>query len=94
MGSQEIHTGHTQENTRPSPSANGLATSLGLSRTSRTWTSISRLMLPVSRDDNGKTVRCVGEHPTLLKPMEEQTFLTIHCKFAYKMARLSCIDAF
>ena len=34
-------------------------------------TSISRLMLPVSKADNGVTVRCVAEHAALEKPLED-----------------------
>ena len=77
-GDQEIHTGHTQEDTRPSMLPNEHTASPGKPRT---WTSISRLMLPVSKGDNGATVRCVAQHPALQKPLEQKTFLTIHCKF-------------
>ena len=77
MGDQEIHTGHTQEDTRPSISHNQNAL---VPTKPRTWTSISRLMLPISKGDNGATVRCVAQHPALEKPLEEKTFLTIHCK--------------
>ena len=78
MGDQEIHTGHSQEDSRPSllNNENNVSPSKA-----RTWTSISRLMLPVSKADNGVTVRCVAEHPALQKPLEQKTFLTIHCKF-------------
>ena len=74
---QEIQSGHRQDNTRASSSGN-----------SRTWVSISRLSLPVSKADNRATVKCLAEHPTLLqKPLEAKANLTIHCKwilyFAY-----------
>ena len=76
MGDQEIHTGHTQEDTRPSllTDENNIISRIK----ARTWTSISRLMLPVSKADNGATVRCVAHHPALEKPLEQNTFLTIH----------------
>ena len=79
MGDQEIHTGHTQEDSRPSL-LNQDNNIISQSK-ARTWTSISRLMLPVSKSDNGATVRCVAQHPALDKPLEQKTFLTIHCKF-------------
>lgn len=81
-GDQEIHTGHTQEDTR-SPGSGPLAAadeSSGNPGKRRTWTSISRLTLPVSKADNGAAVRCLAEHPTLDKPLEAKKFLTIHCK--------------
>ena len=79
MGDQEIHTGHTQEDTRPSllTDENNIISRIK----ARTWASISRLMLPVSKSDNGATVRCVAHHPALEKPLEQKTFLTIHCKY-------------
>ena len=80
MGDQEIHTGHTQEDSRPSL-LNQDNNIISQSK-ARTWTSISRLMLPVSKSDNGATVRCVAQHPALDKPLEQKTFLTIHCKFS------------
>ena len=63
----EIRTGHTQENSRPGNSV-------------RTWTSISRLGLPVSKSDDGATIRCEAEHPALQEPLSARKFLTIHCK--------------
>ena len=66
-GEQELQSGHTQEDTRPSPS-------------SRTWMSVSRLTLPVSEDDNGATIRCSADHPTMETPMATKRQLTIHCK--------------
>ena len=78
MGDQEIHTGHTQEDSRPRLNEEN---NIILPGKVRTWTSISRLMLPVSKSDNGATVRCVAQHPALEKPLEQKTFLTIHCKF-------------
>ena len=77
-GNQEIHTGHTQEDIRPSTLPNEYISS---PLKSRTWTSISRLLLPVSKSDNGATVRCIAQHPALQKPFEQKTFLTIQCKF-------------
>jgi len=63
---QEIRSGHTQENSRPGGSA------------IRTWTSISRLILPVSKSDDGTTIRCEAEHPALQDPLSAKKFLTIH----------------
>jgi len=62
---QEIRSGHTQENSRPSKKA-------------RTWTSISRLMLPVSKADDGATIRCEAEHPALQEALSARKLLTIH----------------
>jgi hypothetical protein len=59
--------GHTQENDRASTEA-------------RTWTSISRLSLPVNKADNGQVVRCTAEHPTLESPMMARTLLSIQCE--------------
>ena len=64
---QEIRSGHTQENSRPGNNV-------------RTWTSISRLTLPVSKADDGATIRCEAEHPALQEPLSARKFLTIHCK--------------
>ena len=64
----EIRTGHTQENSRPGGSK------------VRTWTSISRLVLPVSKSDDGATIRCEAEHPALQEPLSARKLLTIHCK--------------
>ena len=83
MGDQEIHTGHTQEDSRPSL-LNEENNIISQSK-ARTWTSISRLMLPVSKSDNGATVRCVAQHPALEKPLEQKTFLTIHCKYIHSI---------
>ena len=75
-GDQEIIAGHTQENTRPPALdlANGVGAKI------RTWTSISRLVLPVNKGDNGAAVRCVAEHPALpiSRPLKAKKFLTIH----------------
>ena len=68
MDDLEIRSGHTQENSRPS------------GNTVRTWTSISRLVLPVSKSDDGTTIRCKAEHPALQEPLSARKFLTIHCK--------------
>ena len=66
----EIRSGHTQENSRPGKKA-------------RTWTSISRLMLPVSKADDGATIRCEAEHPALQEALSAEKLLTIHCKHYY-----------
>jgi hypothetical protein len=66
---QEINSGHVQEDKRLQGD-NGI----------RTWTSFSRLTLPVSKDDNGATISCVAKHPALEEPMTAQESLTIHCK--------------
>ena len=68
---QEIKVGHEQENIRTRPNA-------------RTWRSVSRLTLPVSKSDNGVNVRCMAEHPTLDMPMSARRRLTIHCKLKDK----------
>ena len=64
---QKIRSGHTQDNSRPGKNV-------------RTWTSISRLMLPVSKADDGATIRCEAEHPALKEPLSARKLLTIHCK--------------
>ncbi len=69
VGSKAVRDGHAQENDRASPSA-------------RTWTSISRLTLPVSKADNGQEVRCSAEHPTLDGPMRAAAQLSIHCTYS------------
>ena len=66
-GDKEIESGHRQENSRASPEA-------------RTWVSVSRLTLPVSKLDNGAVVRCVAAHLTLQEPLTANASLTIHCK--------------
>jgi hypothetical protein len=73
MGNEEIASGHSQENKRPTENA-------------RTWISLSRLVLPVSRDDNGATIRCEAVHPALMEPkttLNTEAKLTIHCKFVF-----------
>ena len=72
-GDQEIRTGHAQEDTRP-PANDGN----GIGAKIRTWTSISRLILPVNKGDNGAAVRCVAEHPALDRDLKAKKFLTIH----------------
>ncbi|TRY72566.1 hypothetical protein TCAL_06514 [Tigriopus californicus] len=62
---KEILSGHTQENSRISPEA-------------RTWISVSRLTLPVSKSDNGAIIKCLAEHPTLEASLAAQTAITIH----------------
>ena len=78
LGEQEIHTGHRQENSRGKTNAEIVDESKA-----RTWTSISRLTLPVSKADNNAILRCLAEHPALLagETLVSSKFLTIHCKF-------------
>ena len=69
---QQIASGHIQENKRQGDNE-------------RTWTSFSRLTLPVSKDDNKANVKCVVDHPALEegKPMFAEKPLTIHCKYLF-----------
>ena len=46
----------------------------------RTWVSISRLTLPVSKLDDGEVIRCSAEHPTLDAPISDSVRLSIHCE--------------
>ena len=46
----------------------------------RTWTSFSRLTLPVSKEDNGASIECVATHPAMNEPLSAEKPLTIHCK--------------
>ncbi len=64
---QEIPNGHVQEDKRQGESQ-------------RTWTSFSRLTLPVSKEDNGASIKCVATHQALNEPMDAEKPLTIHCK--------------
>ncbi len=66
---QEIRSGHSQENSKSA------------AKGSKTWVSISRLTLPVSKGDNGAVIRCIAEHPTSDPPLSAKTQLTIHCKY-------------
>ena len=59
--------GHAQEDDRVAPDA-------------RTWVSISRLTLPVSKLDDGEVIRCSAEHPTLEAPISDSVRLSIHCE--------------
>merc|ERR1719510_876821 len=63
-----ISSGHSQEDTRQE------------SNNQRTWSSISRLTLPVSKDDNGARISCVATHPALEDDESLSTLkpLTIH----------------
>ena len=65
---QEIASGHVQQDKRQGENQ-------------RTWTSFSRLTLPVSKEDNGASIKCVASHPALDEQilMDEKP-LTIHCK--------------
>ena len=72
---REIQSGHTQENSRISSQA-------------RTWMSISRLTLPVSKEDNQADIKCEAEHPTLNAPLTADTTITIHCEFVFLPTQL------
>ena len=65
---EEIPNGHSQDNRRASANE-------------RTWTSISRLNLPISKDDNKGKIKCIAEHPALNEELETETSLIIHCKY-------------
>ena len=65
---QAISTGHSQENKRQGEN-------------DRTWASFSRLILPVSKEDDGANVKCVVTHPALDEAMSAEKPLTIHCKY-------------
>ena len=65
---QAIATGHSQENKRQGEN-------------DRTWASFSRLILPVSKEDDGANVKCVVTHPALDETMSAEKPLTIHCKY-------------
>jgi len=67
IGDRRVQGGHTQENSRSTASTNA-------------GVSVSRLALPVSREDNGATLRCIAEHPTLDPPLSDRASLVIHCK--------------
>lgn len=71
---EEIPNGHSQEDRRSSPKA-------------RTWTSISRLNLPVSKEDNHGKIRCIADHPALRTDLQAIASLTIHCKLCLKWAK-------
>lgn len=47
--------------------------------------SVSRLTLPVSREDNGAVVSCKADHPTLQTPLSDKTTLSIHCKCCFPL---------
>ncbi len=72
-GGREILSGHVQTNRKEDGA--------------RTFESVSRLTLPVSKSDDGAEVRCVAEHPALSSvedeeegTMEDTTLLSIHCE--------------
>ena len=72
-GGREILFGHVQTNRKEDGA--------------RTFESVSRLTLPVSKSDDGAEVRCVAEHPALSSvedeeegTMEDTTLLSIHCE--------------
>lgn len=72
----EIQSGHHQEDLRNAAD-------------DRTWVSVSRLTLPVSKADNGAAIRCVADHLTLQEPIAARTTLTIHCKDRFSRTRLA-----
>jgi len=67
VGDQRVTSGHRQEDERTDDA--------------RTWTSVSRLLLPLSKTDNDASVRCVVKHPAIVKPLEERKRLIVHCKW-------------
>ncbi len=77
---QEITSGHVQEDKRQGAD------------NQRTWTSFSRLTLPVSKEDNGASISCVATHPALDESLSTKKPLTIHCK--YNKNKEKCIDSF
>ena len=64
---EEIPNGHSQDNRRAD--------------NARTWTSISRLNLPISKDDNKGKIKCIAEHPALQDELATETSLIIHCEY-------------
>ena len=64
---QSIASGHVQDDKRQGENQ-------------RTWTSISRLTLPVSKADNGAKIRCVATHPAIDESISTESPLVIHCK--------------
>ena len=69
LNDEEITDGHEQEDKRQGDEKQ------------RTWTSFSRLTLPVSKDDNGAKISCVATHQALDEPMSTKKPLTIHCEY-------------
>uniref|UniRef100_A0A0K2V225 Ig-like domain-containing protein n=2 Tax=Lepeophtheirus salmonis TaxID=72036 RepID=A0A0K2V225_LEPSM len=65
LDDQEIAFGHAQDNRKSS-------------KESRTWISVSKLTLPVNKEDNGAQLVCMAEHPALDKPIQAKTKMTIH----------------
>ena len=65
---EEIPNGHRQDNRRAD--------------NARTWTSLSRLNLPISKDDNKGKIKCIAEHPALEEELTTETSLIIHCKYS------------
>lgn len=64
---KEIPNGHIQEDEKDSKG---------------TYTSFSRLTLPVSKEDNRAEIKCKATHPALENPITAVKPLTIHCKFS------------
>jgi len=62
---QSIASGHVQDDKRQGENQ-------------RTWTSISRLTLPVSKADNGAKIRCVATHPAIDESISTESPLVIH----------------
>ena len=65
---EEIPNGHSQDNRRAD--------------NARTWSSISRLNLPISKDDNKGKIKCIAEHPALHEELAAETSLIIHCEYS------------
>ncbi len=83
----EITSGHVQKNDRqgktqlfPALNADFTPDIYLLGSGQRTYSSFSRLTLPVSKEDNGATISCRAEHPVLDEPLSTEESLTIHCK--------------
>ena len=67
---KEIPNGHSQEDEKDSKG---------------TYTSFSRLTLPVSKEDNHAEISCKATHPALVEPITANKPLTIHCKFSRRI---------
>ena len=76
MDGQGIASGHDQENEKGEQS---------------TWTSISRLNLPVSKADNGAKIRCVATHPAIDESISTESPLVIHCKSKKDSNCIRCV---
>ena len=54
------------------------------------WRVVSRITLPVTKLDNGKTLSCQSVNDALVSPLSVATTLNVHCKF-YQLPQLSRI---